>query len=146
MKIHVWLFTLIGSALLSSILSISAVMAQPYGYDRGYGGRYGPPPSSYPRKAPQASSKGSVKILNPKPNEVVSSRVPLVVKYDVDPGPRGDHVHVYLNGREVAILRQLKGEHNLGRVRPGAYEVAIKVVNRQHVPIGIEQSVAINVR
>jgi len=51
-----------------------------------------------------------------------------------------------LDGKEVAILRKLKGSHSLGILPPGERAVCIKIVNRAHVPIGIEQCIRLNVK
>lgn len=65
--------------------------------------------------------------------------------YEVTPGPRGDHVHLYVDNKEAAILRTLSGSHALESLSPGAHALCIKVVNKAHVPIGVEQCVKVNV-
>lgn len=65
--------------------------------------------------------------------------------YEVEPGPRGDHVHVYVDGREVGILRQLKGSYLLETLAPGERELCVKVVNKAHTPIGVEDCVRVRV-
>lgn len=66
--------------------------------------------------------------------------------YEVDPGPRGDHVHVYLDGKEIGILRKLKGSYLLEPPSAGKHSLCVKVVNKAHVPVGIEQCVGITVK
>jgi len=65
--------------------------------------------------------------------------------YEVDPGPRGDHVHVYVDGDEVGILRQLKGSYTLETLAPGSRELCVKVVNKAHTPIGVQDCVQVRV-
>jgi len=65
--------------------------------------------------------------------------------YEVDPGPRGDHVHVYVDDREVGILRQLKGSYTLETLAPGERRICIRVVNRGHTPIGVQDCVTARV-
>lgn len=65
--------------------------------------------------------------------------------YEVVPGPKGDHVHAYVDGREVGILRKLSGSYAMESLTPGQRTICIKVVNKAHVPIGIEQCVGIKV-
>lgn len=65
--------------------------------------------------------------------------------YEVEPGPRGDHVHVYVDEREVGILRQLKGSYVLETLQPGRRTLCIKVVNRAHTPIGVQDCVGVSV-
>ena len=67
------------------------------------------------------------------------------IDYEVNPGPRGDHIHLYVDSHEAAILRKLVGSHELDAMVPGAHTLCIKVVNKAHVPIGVEQCVKVSV-
>lgn len=67
------------------------------------------------------------------------------VEYAVVPGPDGHHVHFYVDGSETAILRQLAGSHTLGSLSEGKHELCIKVVNRNHTPIGLENCINVTV-
>jgi len=140
--------------VLPALAVFSTGQAQPpYGAPPGYGGPpgYGPPPGYDPRypgrrTAGQAqSAAASVTINEPQDGAEVASGKPVTLKYQVVPGPQGDHVHVYVNGTEVAILRELTGSYTVGVLPAGRNELAIKVVNRAHVPIGVESSVTVNV-
>ncbi|MDP2880896.1 MAG: hypothetical protein Q8N89_04860 [Azonexus sp.] len=88
---------------------------------------------------------GSVTIVSPADNATLSAKAENKITYDVAPGPQGDHTHLYVNGKEVAILRQLKGSHALASLAPGAHEICIKVVNKNHTPIGIEKCIKVKV-
>jgi hypothetical protein len=46
---------------------------------------------------------------------------------------------------EAAILRKLAGSHPLESMTPGPHTLCIKVVNKAHVPIGVEQCVNVKV-
>ncbi len=65
--------------------------------------------------------------------------------YEVDPGPRGDHVHVFVDGKEVGILRQLKGSYTLETLAPGTRELCVKVVNKAHTPTGVQDCVHVRI-
>lgn len=65
--------------------------------------------------------------------------------YEVEPGPRGDHVHVYVDDKEVGILRQLKGSYALETLSPGRHTICVKVVNKAHTPIGVQDCVSASV-
>ncbi len=65
--------------------------------------------------------------------------------YEVEPGPRGDHVHVYVDGEEVGILRQLTGSYTIETLAPGERELCVKVVNKAHTPIGVQDCVKVRV-
>ena len=86
---------------------------------------------------------GSVKILAPGEGAKLDAMAEHRIAYEVVPGPRGDHVHLYIDGREVAVLRRLSGSHPLETLAPGAHELCIKVVNKAHVPVGVERCVKV---
>ncbi len=68
------------------------------------------------------------------------------VVYEVEPGPRGDHAHLYVDNKEVAILRKLKGSYPLETLSSGKRSLCVKVVNKAHVPIGIGQCIQVTVK
>ena len=88
---------------------------------------------------------GAVRIVSPGNGAKLDAMAEHRITYDVAPGPRGDHTHLYVDGKEVAVLRQLKGSHALASLAPGAHELCIKVVNKNHTPIGIEKCVKVKV-
>ncbi len=90
---------------------------------------------------PAAGEQAYVKITEPAPGARLTAAGPSRLVYEVEPGPRGDHVHIYADDKEVGILRQLKGSYTLPPLAAGAHSLCVKVVNRAHVPIGVEQCV-----
>lgn len=91
------------------------------------------------------AAAASVTIHSPADGATLDAMEQNKVDYEVVPGPDGDHVHFYVDGAETAILRQLKGSHTLETLTPGAHELCIKVVNRNHTPIGVEQCLNVTV-
>ena len=87
----------------------------------------------------------SVKITAPVEGAQLDAMAQNTVAYDVVPGPKGDHVHLYVDGKEAAILRQLKGSYPLSTLAPGKHELCIKVVNKGHTPIGVDKCVKVSV-
>lgn len=98
-----------------------------------------------PVVAPAASDKAYVKIISPVAGAKLDAMAQTKLVYEAVPGPRGDHVHVYVDNKEVGILRQLKGSYTLETLAPGTRNICVKVVNKAHVPIGVEQCVKVNV-
>lgn len=89
---------------------------------------------------------GVVTIVSPADNATLDALADNRISYDVTPGPGGDHTHLYVDGKEVAVLRQLKGSYTLSSLAPGAHELCIKVVNKNHTPIGVEKCVKVKVQ
>jgi|SRR5690606_13698235 len=92
-----------------------------------------------------ADEAAYVRIAEPPDGDTLDGFEPGKLVYAVRPGPKGDHVHVYVGGEEVGILRQLEGSYTLGPLPPGRQTLCVKVVNKAHVPIGVEQCVEVNV-
>lgn len=89
---------------------------------------------------------GAVTIVSPANGATLDAMAENRITYDVAPGPQGDHTHLYVDGKEIAVLRQLKGSYTLASLAPGAHELCIKVVNKNHTPIGIEKCVKVKVQ
>ncbi|HEX9802615.1 MAG TPA: hypothetical protein VGB35_05115 [Gammaproteobacteria bacterium] len=92
------------------------------------------------------AAEPSVNIYSPADGTTLDVMEQNRVEYEVVPGPHGEHVHFYVDGEETAILRQLKGSHTLGTLAPGERELCIKVVNRNHTPIGVERCISVTVQ
>lgn len=92
-----------------------------------------------------ALAQGSVKILSPGNGTTIDALNENRLIYEVEPGPNGDHVHVYVDDKEVGILRKLKGSYLLESIATGKRNICVKVVNKGHVPIGLEKCVQVTV-
>jgi hypothetical protein len=91
-------------------------------------------------------AEGKVTISAPAQGATLDAMDENQLVYEVDPGPRGDHVHVYVDDKEVGILRKLKGSYPLESLASGKRNICVKVVNKAHVPVGIEQCVEVAVK
>ena len=89
--------------------------------------------------------QGKVLISSPADGTTLDAMAENRLVYEVNPGPRGDHVHIYVDNHEVGILRKLKGSYLLETLSPGKRTLCVKVVNKAHVPVGIEQCVRVTV-
>lgn len=85
------------------------------------------------------------KITYPRDGEKLGAASRKQIDYEVDPGPQGDHVHLYVDNGEAAVLRKLAGSHPLESVPPGPHALCIKVVNKAHVPIGVDKCIKVTV-
>ncbi|MBT9612246.1 MAG: hypothetical protein IV108_03150 [Burkholderiales bacterium] len=90
--------------------------------------------------------QGKVLITSPADGATLDALDENRLVYEVDPGPRGDHVHIYFDNKEVGILRKLKGSFLLEAPSPGKHGLCVKVVNKAHVPVGIEQCIQVTVK
>jgi outer membrane usher protein FimD/PapC len=95
--------------------------------------------------APAFAAEGSVVIQSPANGQKLDIMEQNRLQYQVTPGPGGDHVHVYVNDKEVGILRQLQGSYTFESLPEGDNTICVKVVNKAHVPIGVQQCVKVTV-
>lgn len=86
-----------------------------------------------------------VTIMSPVDGAMLAGAGPHQLQYDVASVQNGDHVHVYVDGKEMGVLRVLKGSYQLEGMAPGERNICIKVVNKAHTPIGVEDCVKVSV-
>jgi hypothetical protein len=89
------------------------------------------------------SDAGSVTITSPAEGAKVGLSG-IKVSYEVAPGPKGDHVHFFLDGDQLAILPQLKGSYTIDKLTAGRHWACVRVVNKAHTPVGLEKCVTLN--
>lgn len=90
--------------------------------------------------------QGAVLITSPEDGAILDSMDEIRLAYQVNPGPRGDHAHLYVDDKEVAILRESNGSYLLETLSSGNRSLCVKVVNKAHVPIGIGQCIKVTVK
>lgn len=91
------------------------------------------------------AADASVAISSPADGAKLSRSAETKINYAVTPGPKGDHTHLYVNGKEVAVLRQLTGSYMLESLAMGKQEICIKIVSRGHTPIGVQKCIMVSV-
>ena len=119
--------TLVGIALwiLSATVAISAEEKQMKGMDM---------PMKHSDKMPaksalQPAEGASVKIVSPKPNEVLKGdKVPL--EFKLTKGKRGAHVHAYIDGEMMGMFESEKG--TLNGIKPGKHTLELRVATADH--------------
>ncbi len=91
------------------------------------------------------AEEASVSISAPANGAKLDSMTQNKVSYEAVPGPKGDHVHLYVDGKQMAVLRQLKGSYTMETLAAGQREICIKVVDKGHTPIGVQQCIRVTV-
>lgn len=94
---------------------------------------------------PVFADEASVTIFSPVDGARLSLSAPAKIDYEVMPGPQGDHTHLYVDGKQAAVLRPLKGTHTLEPLMPGMHDICIRIVNKGHTPIGVQRCIKVSV-
>jgi len=92
------------------------------------------------------AAEDSVTIFSPADGAMLNRMEQTNIDYEVMRGPNGDHTHLYVDGKEKKVLRQLKGSHKLDPLEPGKHEICIKLVNKGHTPTGVQQCINVSVK
>lgn len=96
------------------------------------------PTLAYTGVAPPPAAGGKITITPPADNAMVSPMAKVSVNYEAMLGPNGDHLHLYVDGKRVDVLRQLKGSAELGALPPGKHKVCLTENTKSHAATGVE--------
>lgn len=88
----------------------------------------------------------SVTITRPMNDAMVSTRDNVELSYEAVPGPDGDHLHLYLDGKRIDILHPMKGTATVGMLDPGKHKICLTVNTRSHAPTGAEACVEVTAK
>ncbi|MGH7478743.1 MAG: hypothetical protein ACREJ8_04030 [Candidatus Methylomirabilales bacterium] len=90
------------------------------------------------------SADAFVRIFTPSDGATLTAKGPNTLSYEAVTGAsKGNHVHVYVDCKEVATLHHLKGNYSLKGLTPGTREICVKVANKAHVPIGVDHCIRV---
>jgi hypothetical protein len=91
------------------------------------------------------AAESKIEISSPADGAKLDAMVQNKLVYNVTLGPGGDHVHVYVDDAQVALLREMKGSYTMETLAPGNHEICIKIVNKNHTPIGVDRCIKVKV-
>jgi len=96
--------------------------------------------------ADDGASGGEVVITSPADGETVRGGAVDVIIELRDRGSRGDHVHLYIDGRLVKPLYGDKVAYTLNGLGSGTHTITVRIATKGHHVLDTEDSVRINVR
>ncbi|OGT00887.1 MAG: hypothetical protein A3F73_00455 [Gallionellales bacterium RIFCSPLOWO2_12_FULL_59_22] len=91
------------------------------------------------------AAEARIDIVSPADGSKLTAVDRHMFAYEVTLGGGGDHAHLYVDGKEMAVLRQAKGSITLDQMERGVREICAKMVNKNHTPIGIERCIKVTV-
>jgi len=91
------------------------------------------------------AADSTIEISSPADGAKLDAMEQSKIVYNVSLGSGADHIHVYVDGKESALLRQMKGSYTMETLSPGNHEICIKIVNKNHTPIGLERCIKVGV-
>ena len=93
-----------------------------------------------------AAADASVRIKSPADGASLDRMERIELAYEAIPGPTGDHVHIYADGKEVGIVRRLEGRFTFDSFVPGPHVLCVKLVSKAHMPVGVERCIKVLVQ
>lgn len=94
---------------------------------------------------PAVAAESKIDISSPADGAKLDVMEQNKLVYNVTLGDGADHIHVYVDGEEAALLRQMQGSYTMENLAPGQHQICIKVVNKNHTPIGVERCIKVGV-
>lgn len=87
------------------------------------------------------AADGKVTILSPADGAVVSTKDKVTISYEAEMGSKGNHLHLYLDGRRVEVLRQAKGTADMSVPMAGKHEVCLEIETSWHFSTDVKQCI-----
>ena len=84
---------------------------------------------------PASAEENLVTIHSPADGENLEAGQTYKLQYEVKAAAKADHVHLFVDGDEVAIAHKLKGSFTLGPLKTGPRKVCISPVNKNHTAV-----------
>lgn len=88
----------------------------------------------------------SIKITSPMEGEKLANTENNKIVFEANPGPKGDHLHLYVDDSAPVILHQLKGDYVLKKLEIGNRNICLKLVDKNHTPVGVEKCIRVSVK
>lgn len=89
------------------------------------------------------AADGKITIISPAKGALVSADSKVSVNYEAMLGPKGDHLHLYLDDKRIDVLRQLKGSATLDAMAPGKHKICLTENTKWHMSTGLESCVEV---
>jgi hypothetical protein len=84
---------------------------------------------------------GKITISSPANGATVSAKNKVTVSYEAVLGTDGDHLHLYLDGKRIEVLRPVKGSADIDALAAGKHHICLTVNTSSHAATGVEQCV-----
>ncbi|MFQ5480262.1 MAG: Ig-like domain-containing protein [Thermodesulfobacteriota bacterium] len=89
---------------------------------------------------------GDIAIISPADNAELTGGTVDVVFELRNKGTRGDHVHLYLDGKLVKPLHGEKVSYTISGLGSGTHSIEIKLATKGHKVLDAEDSVTVNMK
>lgn len=96
---------------------------------------------------PQAMAEDNLMtIASPWDGEKLAAGQTYKLEYEVKGAAKAHHVHVYVDGAEVATGHKLKGDFALGPFKVGERKICVAPVNGNHTAVATRSRITVTVQ
>lgn len=92
------------------------------------------------------ADEGKVTVLSPQNGAEVSVNKPVTVSFEAVWGPKGNHLHLYLDDHRVDVIRQAKGSEDIVIPMVGKHEICLEIETSWHFSTGVKQCVTVTAK
>lgn len=99
--------------------------------------------------AAEDSEMGSITILAPTKGAVLKSDVENKLEFNLKLGPKGNHVHIYIDDQSPIVDRDVgycPCSIALPKLSPGKHTIVVKEAAASHTLTGVQSSVTVTVK
>jgi hypothetical protein len=89
------------------------------------------------------ADEGKVTFLAPVDGAVVNTKDKVTVFYEAELGPKGNHLHLYLDGHRVDVLRQTKGSADIDIKKAGKHEICLEIETSWHFSTDVRKCISV---
>jgi hypothetical protein len=87
------------------------------------------------------AAPGKITILSPADGATVESGFTFKLKYKTAPGANGNHLHLSVDGKMVAMIHALNGTTDIWPLTPGKHKICLSIQTKEHASTGVEQCI-----
>jgi hypothetical protein len=87
------------------------------------------------------AAPGKITILSPADGATVEPGFTFKLKYKAVPGTNGNHLHLIVDGKMVAMIHDLNGTTDIWPQTPGKHKICLSIQTKEHAPTGVEQCI-----
>ncbi len=91
-------------------------------------------------------AKGKLTFLSPADGAVVGVNQKFSVSYEAELGPKGNHLHLYLDDHRLDVLRQTKGSYDVVIGAPGKHAICLEIETSWHFSTGVRQCIGVTAK
>lgn len=89
------------------------------------------------------AADAKIDLMSPADGSKLDAKAQTKVSYEFTLGGSADHAHLYVDDKMVSLLRQAKGTYMLDPLARGPHDICVKMVDKNHTPVGVDRCIKV---